>query len=56
MADREHTTNNTKSTDTTKVQFGKLSSTGVSYKKMNEDSLQKQKLLRDNPQSLPQQG
>lgn len=56
MADKEHTTNNTKSTDTTKVQFGKLSSPGVSYKKMNEDSLQKQKLLRDNPQSLPQQG
>ena len=47
MADREHTINNIKSTDTTKVQFGKLSSPGVSYKNMNEDSLQKEKWLRD---------
>lgn len=47
MADREHTTNTTESTDTTKGQFGKLSSPRVSYKNMNEDSLQKQKLFRD---------
>lgn len=47
MADREHTTNTTETTDITKGQFGKLSSPGASYKNMNEDSSQKQKSLRD---------